>query len=138
MAERSRLGDCCQNHNPLTAPVVYPYAVGFDQGSFCAWYRCDCGREWSCHWDMAAAGWTFEDVLCHGMDCRDCASEIRLTRGARGYRMRIIHSDGCPWLPRYLVGTLDPRTDYTGAIPCGTAVTHRGPYKRDPERRSAA
>lgn len=132
MTGRSRLGDRCQGHHPVAPPVVYPDAVGFYQGAFCAWYQCGCGREWSCGWDMDAAGWTREDVLCHGMDCGHCESEVRLTRGSRGYRMRVIHAAGCPWLPEHQAGK-DP-----GRIPCGTVVTHRGPYKRDPERRNAA
>jgi len=62
MTERSRLGDCCQNHDPRTAPVVYPYRVTLDRGSLRGRYRCECGHEWSCWWDMHAAGWTLADV----------------------------------------------------------------------------
>ena len=77
-----------------------------------------------------------ECLVCE-LRCPECPSEVRITEGSSGYRARVIHTAQCPWLPRYLAGTLDPRTDYTGAIPCGTVVTHRGPYKRDPDRRAA-
>lgn len=72
--------------------------------------------------------------------CRDCASEVRVTVGSdpyRPYRARVIHTAACPWFPRYEAGTLDPRTENTGCVPCSTQVVHRGPYKRDPERRPA-
>ena len=59
---RSPLGDCCQNHDPRTAPVVYPHAVTNDRGSLRAQYRCKCGRSRPCWFDMHAAGWTAEDV----------------------------------------------------------------------------
>lgn len=134
MTGRSLLGDRCENHDPVTAPVVYPWAVGIDRGRLRGEYRCECGREWPCWWDMAAAGWTREDVLCHGMDCRECESQIRLSRGTRGYRMRIIHAAGCPWYAKHLAKV----PGYLGAVPCSTVVTHRGPYKRDPEGRQAA
>lgn len=63
MNERSRLGDCCQNHDPMTAPVVYPYRVTLDgPDSLRAEYRCACGRTWPCWWSMHAAGWTLADV----------------------------------------------------------------------------
>jgi hypothetical protein len=71
------------------------------------------------------------------MECPACPAEVRLSFGA-GVYARVIHTAACPWLPRYLAGDLSMRNgDYTGAIPCGVSkVTHRGPYKRDPERRA--
>jgi hypothetical protein len=59
---RSRLGDLCQNHDPMTAPVVYPHMVTLDGTSLRGEYQCKCGRTWPCWWDMQAAGWTAEDV----------------------------------------------------------------------------
>jgi len=63
MTARSRLGDACLNHDPMTAPVVYPHRVVIDRhDTLRGEYRCQCGRKWSCWWDMRAAGWTAEDV----------------------------------------------------------------------------
>lgn len=59
---RSLLGDLCQAHDPLTAPVVYPYDVTSEGDSLCAIYRCQCGTSWACWWHMAASGWTPADV----------------------------------------------------------------------------
>jgi hypothetical protein len=67
-AARSLLGDCCQNHDPMVAPVVYPYDVTREGNSLCAIYRCQCGTSWACWWDMAAAGWTAEDVASFAAD----------------------------------------------------------------------
>ena len=129
---RSLLGDRCPDHGG--GPVVYPFSVHVKaDGSLGAFYRCPGdSRQWHCSWDMQASGWTWADVLCHGMDCRQCASEIRLTEGARGYRIRVIHEARCPWYPRYAAGTLKPGRDYLGRILCGATVVHRGPYKHDP------
>jgi hypothetical protein len=55
--------------------------------------------------------------------CSDCASEVRTSNGRR---YRVIHSATCPWLAEHLA------TGRPGRIPCGTTVTHRGPYKRRP------
>ena len=59
--------------------------------------------------------------------CQDCPAEVRVTAGKTVLRARVIHSATCPWWKRYQVG------EVVGRIPCGTVVTHRGPYKRDPE-----
>lgn len=59
--------------------------------------------------------------------CEDCPAEVRLTEGKAVLRARVIHSATCPWYRRYQA------REVTGRIPCGTVVTHRGPYKRDPE-----
>jgi hypothetical protein len=67
---RSPLGDCCQNHDPRTAPVVYPHAVTIDRGSLRGEYQCKCGRTWSCWWDMRAAGWTAGDVESFAADLK--------------------------------------------------------------------
>lgn len=66
--------------------------------------------------------------------CPDCAAEVKLTFGAAVYA-RVIHTAACPWLPRYLARELSMKNgDRTGGIPCGVRnVTHRGPYKRDPD-----
>ena len=70
MTARSPLGDMCQAHDPMTAPVVYPRDVTVDDhGSLCAIYRCgECGRSWACWWDMRSAGWTAADVENFGKD----------------------------------------------------------------------
>lgn len=59
--------------------------------------------------------------------CPDCASEVRVTVGVKLVRARVIHAAECPWWQRYQA------REVTGRIPCCTVVTHRGPYKRDPE-----
>lgn len=60
---KSSLGDCCQKHNPVTAPVVYPYKVARGDGdNLRAEYRCACGNEWSCWWSARCAGWADEDI----------------------------------------------------------------------------
>lgn len=73
---RSRLGDCCQNHNPMTAPVVYPHRVWIDRDSLRGEYLCACGRHWPCWWGLRSAGWTLEDVaLYSGSRCSQCSFE---------------------------------------------------------------
>jgi hypothetical protein len=60
---KSTLGDCCQKHNPMTAPVVYPYRVTRGPGdNLRAEYRCACGNDWSCWWSFRCSGWTEEDI----------------------------------------------------------------------------
>jgi hypothetical protein len=61
---RSLLGDCCQNHDPVKAPVVYPHRVTLEEDgdSMRAEYLCTCRREWLCWWSMRAAGWTLADL----------------------------------------------------------------------------
>lgn len=124
---RSLLGDRCPDHG---GPVVYPFSVHVKaDGSLGAFYRCpDDSRQWHCSWDMQASGWTWADVLCHRMDCEHCTSEIRLTEGTRGHRIRVIHEAACPWLAKHLAGV----PGFYGGVPCGATVTHRGPYRRDP------
>jgi hypothetical protein len=61
-SDKSALGDCCQNHYPLTAPVVYPYRATLTGDSLRAEYRCGCGSNWSCWWSASAAGWDAADV----------------------------------------------------------------------------
>src|SRR6266567_3804050 len=80
--------------------------------------------------------------------CPDCPSEVRRT----DWRFRVIHQESCPsWrrirqrLPGYtalpsgaIVLAGEPAPQGTTALlsnsgpagPCGTSVTHRGPYKR--------
>jgi hypothetical protein len=68
------------------------------------------------------------------LSCRYCDSEVRVTVGSdsyRPYRARVIHAAGCAWLPVHQAGR------DAGCVPCSTVVTHRGPYKRDPERRGS-
>lgn len=72
-----------------------------------------------------------ECVAC-SLACPDCPAEVRVTEGARLLRARVIHTAECPWLPRY------QRHEVAGRIPCGTFVTHRGPYQRDPEAGESA
>ena len=72
--------------------------------------------------ETGTSGWLSEDLACP-----DCPAEVRVTEGAK-IRARVIHSATCPWHRAYQAG--GPR----GRIPCGVVVTHRGPYKRDPER----
>ena len=59
---RSTLGDCCQKHDPLTAPVVYPYRVTLEGDNLRAEYRCACGNDWSCWWNPDGRGWTPEYI----------------------------------------------------------------------------
>ena len=59
--------------------------------------------------------------------CADCPSEVRVTEGKAVLRAGVIHSATCPWWRRYQA------REVAGRIPCGVVVTHRGPYKRDPE-----
>lgn len=62
-SDKSALGDCCQKHNPTTAPVVYPYKVTRGDGdNLRAEYRCACGNNWSCWWSARYAGWTDADI----------------------------------------------------------------------------
>ncbi len=61
--DKSTLGDCCQKHNPMTAPVVYPYKVTREpEDNLRAEYRCICGNDWSCWWGGEGSGWTDEDI----------------------------------------------------------------------------
>lgn len=82
--------------------------------------------------------------------CPDCPAGIRNT----DWRFRVVHEATCPtWqryarkLPGYTAvpsgvivragekppeGTTALLSNSGGAIPCGTSVTHRGPYKRAP------
>ncbi len=60
------------------------------------------------------------------LGCEDCPSEVRVTEGRAVLRARVIHAATCPWYRRYQA------KEVAGRIPCGTVVTHRGPYKRDP------
>ena len=60
--DRSTLGDCCQKHNPLTAPVVYPYRATLDGDNLRGEYHCACGNDWPCWWSASAVGWTADDV----------------------------------------------------------------------------
>ena len=59
--------------------------------------------------------------------CPDCRAEVRVTAGVKLFRARVIHDAECPWWKRYQA------REVAGRIPCCTVVTHRGPYKRDPE-----
>ena len=72
-----------------------------------------------CAHDPAAAQ---ECDACHLL-CKDCPSEVR---AGLPNRWRVIHAATCPWLRRYLA------REVTGTIPCGSTVTHRGPYVRRP------
>ena len=62
--DRSTLGDCCQKHDPRTAPVVCPYRATLDEATdnLRADYHCACGNNWSCWWSAIGAGWTAADV----------------------------------------------------------------------------
>ena len=63
MNARSALGDCCQKHDPRTAPVVYPYKVAMvGDDNLRAEYRCACGNDWSCWWNPDGRGWTAEYI----------------------------------------------------------------------------
>lgn len=56
-SDKSTLGDCCQKHPPMTAPVVYPHHASRESGdNLRAEYRCACGNEWSCWWSFDGAG----------------------------------------------------------------------------------
>lgn len=67
--DKSTLGDCCQKHPPLTAPVVYPHhASRGPEDNLRAEYRCACGNEWSCWWSFTASGWTDADIEQLNMD----------------------------------------------------------------------
>ena len=62
--------------------------------------------------------------LAGSMECPDCPAEVKITNGARNVtRIRVIHVATCPWYARFL------RKEVTGRVPCGSTVTHRGPYK---------
>lgn len=63
--------------------------------------------------------------------CPDCPAEVRITEGLKLARARVIHAADCSWYRRYQA------REVTGCIPCRTFVTHRGPYKRDPEASTA-
>lgn len=77
MTGRSRLGDLCQNHNPMTAPVAYPHTVIAEGTSLQGEYRCeDCGAEWKCWWDARAAGWMPWDAD-DDLDIRPAAAMMR-------------------------------------------------------------
>ncbi len=81
MTERSRLGDCCQNHDPMTAPVVYPHKVTIDRDSLRGDYRCNqCGVEWPCWWDMRSAGWTLDDIARYREHVVVCELDAAYTR----------------------------------------------------------
>lgn len=60
--DKSTLGDLCQKHRAADAPVAYPYRVSLDRGSLRGEYRCPCGNDWSCWWDLRYSGWTIEDM----------------------------------------------------------------------------
>ncbi len=63
MSTPNPLGDCCQKHDPHTAPVVYPYKVAMvGDDNLRAEYRCACGNDWSCWWDPYGRGWTAEYI----------------------------------------------------------------------------
>lgn len=59
---KSALGDCCQKHDPATAPVVHPCSATLNGDNLRAEYRCACGNGWSCWWSARYAGWTAGDV----------------------------------------------------------------------------
>lgn len=87
--------------------------------------------------------------------CPDCPAEITRT----DWRFRVVHTTTCPtWqryarnLPGYTAvpsgeivrggqepppGTTALLSNSGGAIPCGTSVTHRGPYKRRTQHAAA-
>jgi hypothetical protein len=62
VSDKSALGDCCQKHDPVTAPVVHPYRATLDGDNLRGEYHCDCGNEWPCWWSASYVGWTAEDV----------------------------------------------------------------------------
>jgi hypothetical protein len=58
MSTPSNLGDACEAHFPGDYPAVVPHDVQLTgSGSLVAFYRCWCGREWTCSWDAESAGW---------------------------------------------------------------------------------
>ena len=58
MSTPSTLADACEAHFPGDYPAVLPYFVDdTNPGSLVAFYRCSCGREWTCGWDAESAGW---------------------------------------------------------------------------------
>lgn len=58
MSAQSTLADACEAHFPGDYPAVLPWAVNYTgTGSLKAFYRCECGREWTCWWDSRSAGW---------------------------------------------------------------------------------
>lgn len=60
---RSRLGDACPVHDPMTAPVIYPSTVNSDlHDSLRAEYRCSCGHHWLTWWHRRSVGWALEDL----------------------------------------------------------------------------
>jgi hypothetical protein len=63
--------------------------------------------------------------MARDLACPGCPAEIRLTEGARLLRARVIHQATCAWFRQYQIDRI-PR-----CVPCGTVVTHRGPYQRD-------
>jgi hypothetical protein len=65
----------------------------------------------------------FTARLPRELACPDCPAEVRVTEGTT-LRARVIHAATCLWYRRYLDHQV------VGRIPCGTVVTHRGPYKR--------
>jgi hypothetical protein len=79
-----------------------------------------------CGLDMVPSA---ECIAC-SLRCPDCPAEVRVTEGATLFRARVIHSGTCPWYRRFLA------KEVAGRVPCATTVTHRGPYKRDPEARA--
>lgn len=89
--ERSRLGDCCQNHDPVTVPVVYPHTVICEGNSLQGEYRCpECDAEWKCWWDRRAAGWTWGPDDTDDLDIKPAAAMMRrvvesLRPGVRPY-----------------------------------------------------
>jgi len=74
----------------------------------------------------------FITELAAELACSDCQAEVRVTEGAKLLRARVIHDADCAWYRRYRA------REVVGRIPCRTFVTHRGPYKRDPETGEAA
>lgn len=76
---------------------------------------------------MAADLTAFMDEMRDDLACPGCPAEVRVTEGVKLFRARVIHAADCPWYRRYLA------REVVGRIPCSTFVTHRGPYKRDPE-----
>ena len=100
MSDKSTLGDCCQKHNPMTAPVVYPYRVSMDKGSLRGEYRCACGNNWSCWWDLRYSGWTLEDMerlneTADRVAAADAALDARSAEGAWFHRGPCHACTGC-------------------------------------------
>jgi hypothetical protein len=97
--DKSTLGDCCQKHDAMTAPVVYPHKVTRDGADgLRAEYRCACGSEWFCGWNARYAGWTDEDI-----EALNQATARQDTPGAEGewfhrgpcHRCAACSGDGC-------------------------------------------